>query len=71
MYLKDKKSNDLVEVMDTTELVDPCVSTINGRFHSGEELQDATTFDKSNLIFPSNESLPRCWLDPNYKQPAV
>lgn len=68
MYLKDKKSGDLVEVLDIKALADPFQTTIQGRFHVGEELQDPMDFEKSNLIFPSNESLPQCWLDPNYKK---
>ena len=68
MYLKHKASGDLVEVMDTAALFDPCRDAIQGRFHAGEELQDPATFTKSELVFPSDEALPRCWLDPHYKQ---
>ncbi len=68
MYLKDKNSGDLVEVLDEVALADPFQATIKGRFHVGEELQDSEEFNKSNLIFPSDESLPRCWVDPNYKK---
>ena len=68
MYLKHKPSGDLVEVMDTAALFDPCRDSIQGRFHAGEELQDPATFSKSELVFPSDEALPRCWLDPHYKQ---
>jgi len=68
MYLKDKNSGDLVEVLDVKALADPFQATIKGRFHVGEELQDSEEFNKSNLIFPSDESLPRCWVDPNYKK---
>ncbi|KPJ91975.1 MAG: acetyltransferase [Gammaproteobacteria bacterium SG8_11] len=68
MYLKDKKSGDLVEVLDTKALADPFQTAIQGRFHFGEEIQDPTDFAKSDLIFPSDEPLPQCWLDPNYKK---
>jgi hypothetical protein len=68
MYLKDEKSGDLVEVLDVKTLADPFQKTIQGRFHVGEELQDPMDFDKANLLFPSDESLPRCWVDPDYKK---
>jgi hypothetical protein len=68
MYLKDKKSGDLVEVLNTKDLADPFKAAIQGRFHVGEELQDPMEFAKADLCFPSDESLPQCWLDPNYKK---
>ena len=67
MFLKDRNSGDLVEVLDTGALFDPCKAELVGRFHAGEEMQDPETFSKANLVFPSDEALPRCWLDPNYK----
>lgn len=71
MYLKHKPSGDLVEVMNVTELVDPCREAVTGRFHAGEELQEAAPFAKSDLAFPSGEPLPRCWLDPAYRSRAA
>ncbi|UCE89774.1 MAG: acetyltransferase [Pseudomonadota bacterium] len=67
MFLKDRNSGDLVEVLDTGALFDPCKVQLVGRFHAGEEMQDPETFSKASLMFPSDEALPRCWLDPNYK----
>ncbi len=67
MYLKEKKSGDLIEILDTTTLFDPNCGEIRGRFHAGEEMQEETNFTKSDLIFPSGEHLPLCWLDPAYK----
>lgn len=67
MYLKEKKSGDLIEVLDIAALIDPNCDKIMGRFHAGEEMQDPTRFAKQELIFPSEEDLPRCWLDPAYK----
>ncbi|MDJ0535347.1 MAG: acetyltransferase [Xenococcaceae cyanobacterium MO_207.B15] len=66
MFLK-KSSGDLVEVLETQNLYDPFKTEILGRCHAGEEMQDPEMFTKSELIFPSGESLPRCWLDPDYK----
>ena len=30
-------------------------------------MQDPEKFLKSELVFPSGEPLPQCWLDPDYK----
>lgn len=67
MYLRDKQSGDLVEVMDTAAMVDPCMAELQGRFHAGEELQDAEAFIKNNLEFPSGEALPKCWTEADYR----
>lgn len=67
MYLKDKNSGDMVEVLDLGSLVDPFREDIKGRFHAGEEMQDERVFNKQSLLFPSGESLPRCWTDKDYR----
>lgn len=67
MYLRDTKSGDLVEVLDTLAMIDPCQDELLGRFHAGEELQDPADFSKDDLVFPSGETLPRCWLDASYR----
>ena len=67
MYLKDKLSGNLVEILDLKALFDPCNSVVSGRFHAGEEIQDSEKFAKSNLIFPSGEDIPVCWIDAEYK----
>jgi hypothetical protein len=67
MYLKEKKSGDLVEILDTQALFDPFQASVSGRFHAGEEMQEPQDFNKADLVFPSDESLPRCWVDGNYK----
>jgi hypothetical protein len=69
MYLKHRPSGDLVEVLDLAMLFDPFRAEISGRLHAGEELQDPATFGKAELIFPSGEPLPRCWVDPRYRGP--
>jgi hypothetical protein len=38
-----------------------------GRIQEGEEEQDIQPFPKQDLTFASGEDLPRCWLDPNYR----
>ena len=67
MFLKHASSGDLVEVMELASLFDPFQAEITGRFHRGEEMPDAEQFAKSDLVFPSGELLPRCWIDANYK----
>jgi hypothetical protein len=67
MYLKSKENGDLVEVLDISAMIDPCRDELSGRYHAGEELQDPAMFKKATLTFPSGEALPRCWMDPDYK----
>ncbi|MEG3440414.1 acetyltransferase [Pannus brasiliensis CCIBt3594] len=66
MFLKHQPSGNLVEVLNLDELIDPFLAKVEGRFHSGQEMQDPEPFTKSHLIFPSGESLPVCWLDSHY-----
>ena len=68
MYLKHQPTSDLVEILDLTSLFDPFRDEVIGRFHAGEELQDPAKFRKSELIFPSGESIPLCWTDGKYKE---
>lgn len=70
MYLKDSRNGDLVEVLELGALFDPCQDALRGRYHAGEELQEPAVFTKSQLVFPSDEPLPRCWVDPGYRFPV-
>ncbi len=67
MLLQDKRTGNLVEVMDIQLLIDPNESEIVVQVQAGEEEQDPAPNKKNNLIFPSGEVLPRCWLDANYR----
>ncbi|WP_448565150.1 acetyltransferase [Trichothermofontia sp.] len=67
MFLKHQPSQQLVEVLTLQDLWDPCLTQIMGRFHAGEELQEPETFEKAELVFPSDEGLPECWLNPHYR----
>ena len=67
MFLKDKKSGDLVEVLDAKEMFNPATSTMKVRFQAGEEVGEPVNVEKSSLCFPSGEELPRCWLDTHYR----
>jgi hypothetical protein len=66
MFLKDKESGNLVEILDMQALIDPNKSSISGQTQAGQEEQNPEDFDKENLKFPSGEALPRCWMDVNY-----
>ncbi len=68
MFLLHKSTGDVVEIIDHQALSNPFKATVKGRFHAGEELQDPEDFDKDQLVFPSGEALPRCWLDPEYRK---
>lgn len=70
MFLKvqDDTGFGIVEVLDLKGLFDPFVSVVKERLHGGEELQDAQDYLKSDLTFPSGESLPHCWCDPEYQK---
>ena len=67
MFLKQIKEHHLVEILGLSDLVNPARQSIAGRLHYGEEMQDPETFDKSSLVFPSGEALPRCWVDIHYR----
>lgn len=67
MYLKHIYTGDSVEILDIRSLINPNHDKVAGRYHHGEELQDPQVFNKSDLIFLSEESLPMCWTDPDYR----
>ena len=67
MFLKDKATGHLVEVLSMGDLFDLFKDDVVGRFHFGEEVQDPEKFSKSSLEFLSGEELPRCWKDPHYR----
>ncbi|MBD2256019.1 acetyltransferase [Pseudanabaena sp. FACHB-2040] len=66
MFMKDTKSDSLIKLVDPAPLFDPVKSSVQGRQQEGQEEQPPMEFDKSQLVFPSGESLPRCWTDPDY-----
>lgn len=67
MFLKEYKTGHLVEVLSLNDLFDPFRDKLAGRYNIGEDLPDLTTFPKADLEFLSGESLPRCWVDPHYR----
>jgi hypothetical protein len=67
MLVKNREDQTLIQVIDPQELMDPFQKSIQGRQKAGEEVQPTQAFNKSMLIFPSGESLPQCWTDPDYR----
>ncbi len=67
MFVKEKQSGDLIRVSDVQQLASPLASNVAGRRQAGEEEQDERAFAKNELVFPSDETLPRCWTDPDYQ----
>ena len=71
MFLRHVSSGDIEEVMDVEALSNPFRNEVKGRFHAGEEMPDPTGFRKSDMTFLSGERLPRCWVDPYYKERKI
>ena len=67
MFLMQKRTHNLVEVLSMEDLFDPFIESVLARSHAGEEMQDPERFIKVELIFPSGEELPRYWVDPDYR----
>jgi hypothetical protein len=58
---------DSNEVLSWVDLVNPNCDEVIGRQQEGEELQDPMEFWKSDLIFLSENELPRCWTYAHYR----
>jgi hypothetical protein len=74
MFLQHKLTKDVIEILSLQDLFDPCRAQVTGQDHCGEELQEPEVYQKAELVFPSGEPLPRCWLDSSYReepQPAI
>lgn len=67
MLLHNKKNNSLVKINDFEALINPAKGEVVAQSQSGEEEQDPEPMQKQNLIFPSGENLPRCWVDADYR----
>ena len=63
MYLKHTPSGDLVEVIDLQDVINPHSPTVRARIYCDEVIRRAENILKSELVFPSGESLPLCWSD--------
>jgi hypothetical protein len=67
MLLQVKDSGELVKIVEIQELLDPNNDIVHAKDQEGQEEQPPETFKKENLVFPSGEVLPRCWLDADYR----
>ena len=67
MFVKQKSSGHLIEVLNMQDLYDPSQTTFEGSFNIGEDLPDPEQFSKADTIFPSGEALPKCWVDTHYR----
>jgi hypothetical protein len=67
MLLQEKSSTTTIEIEDLETLFNPLKNEIEGKIQEGQEEQDPQSFAKQDLTFASGEDLPRCWLDPNYR----
>lgn len=67
MLLKNKNDDGLVKISEIDELIDPFKEQVTGQTQAGQNEQPPKPFNKKDLVFPSGESLPVCWLDSNYK----
>lgn len=67
MFLQSKEMDAMVEILNPEALFNPVEDTVSAQIQEGQEEQDPRPIKKATLIFPSGESLPRCWLDPNYR----
>ena len=67
MFLHERTTGHMVEVLALGDLFDLYKDEVVGRYQYGEEVQDPETFRKSDLVFLSGEELPRCWTDPHYR----
>ncbi|MCX7596651.1 MAG: acetyltransferase [Fischerella sp.] len=67
MLLQIKDTGELIKIQDVQELIDPSIDSIRAKEQQGEEEQALESYKKENLVFPSGENLPRCWMDANYR----
>lgn len=67
MLLQVKDTGELVKILEIQELLDPNSDIVHAQDQEGQEEQQPDTFKKENLVFPSGEDLPRCWLDADYR----
>ncbi|MTJ06486.1 acetyltransferase [Anabaena sp. UHCC 0204] len=68
MFLQIKNSQDLVKIVDIQELFDPNSEIVHGQDQEGQEEQETDIYQKEEIVFPSGEKLPRCWLDAHYRE---
>ena len=50
MFPNERSSGHMVEVLSMRDLFDPYYADVVGRYHYGEEVQDAEKFNKTDLV---------------------
>ncbi|WNO08634.1 acetyltransferase [Teredinibacter sp. KSP-S5-2] len=71
MFLKDRKTGHLIEVVNINALFNLYEHDIMGRDQVGEELQEPEHYEKADLVFLSGEELPQCWVNPDYRKVRI
>lgn len=69
MLLKQCSTGHMVAVSDLQHLFSVYHRDVLARDQVGEEEQDPEKIAKTDLVFLSGEALPRCWTDPDYREP--
>ncbi len=67
MFVQNSENQTLIKVINPEDLFNPLHDTVQGRQQDGEEEQPPEDYAKAQLIFPSGEPLPQCWVDPDYQ----
>lgn len=67
MFLKERSTGHLVQVLNMTELINPFEMQTQVQYQQGEDLMDPEYIRKDALTFPSGETLPKCWTDSHYR----
>ena len=67
MFLSQKSTGKMVEVLGLNDLFNPIHQDLVGRYNVGEDLQDPEKFSKKDLRFLSGEELPQCWTNVHYR----
>jgi hypothetical protein len=57
-----------VKIVDVQELLDPTSEIVHAQDQEGQEEQETDIYQKEELVFPSGEKLPRCWLDAKFRE---
>jgi hypothetical protein len=68
MLLQKKDNGTLVEILDVLEVINPTHPKVMAKVQAGQEEQEPEAIQKQNLMFPSGENLPLCWVDADYRQ---
>ncbi|MCJ8312480.1 MAG: acetyltransferase [Saccharospirillaceae bacterium] len=67
MFLKNRLNGHMIEIVNVEQLFSLYDSTVTGIDQVGEEAQDPEKYAKADLIFLSDEELPICWVNPEYR----